>query len=965
MIFRDPHAPLAARVNDLYKRLTESDKLSMMTGTGFTSEPIPRLNLQGIAMADAGQGVRGGMNSTLGPATAFPASITMASSWDRRLEWEIGQAIGEEARNKGTGINMELGPAVNIHRSPLNGRDSEYISEDPYLAAHLDVPYIQGMQSTGTIACVKHFACNNEEVDRGFVNVVVDERTLREIYLPAFEAAIEKGHAGAVMAAYNRVNGPYCTANWYLLNVVLRKDWGFDGIAESDWGAVHETNGVVNAGLDLEMPGPGDLTADRLRQALASGQIKQSSIDTAVRHILNETIRAGLADPVQHVSTPRYVGSVEHQAIATKAAVEGMVLLKNQGGLLPIDPNSVVKVAIIGPRAKNWQFDAYGSPGVQPTMQINAYDGILERIAGHSGVILSYYPGGRFDSQPIPVGDLKTPDGSQNGLLGEYFDNRDLTGDPIATRVDGDIDFNWGDSNRPVGIPQFNFSARWTGNVTPTVTGLYDFTVRADDGCRLWIGDQKVIDNWVDEAATTAIGHIHLEAGQSYPLRLEYYQHTGDASVTLGWLPPSGASSIYQQAADTARKADIAIVMVGSESEGEGSDRNSLDLPDQQDELIKAVAAANKHTVVVLNNGGPVLVKSWIDKVPVVLDAGFPGETGGRALAAILFGDADPSGKLVDTYGVRREDYPDYGNFPGVNGKVVYKEGIYVGYRAFDKRHITPMFPFGYGLSYTKFKYSGIKLSTNKWNTRGRIVVSANITNVGARVGAEIAQLYVEPHSPLIDRPIRELKGFSRLDLNPGETKAATFELDQRDFAYCDVPGKQWRADPGSYTIEVGASSRDLRLSADETLTQKWTQAIPAMGMKDPNALKPSLSTFKSGASSSTKQGNLTEYAFDNDPGTRWESDWFSPQWITVDLGRPILISRVVLTWERACATEFKLQTSLDNRKWQTVYSTETGPGGVETIKFAPTKVRYVRMYGTKKNTQYGYSLYSFDVYAK
>jgi beta-glucosidase len=964
-VFRNPNAPLAARVNDLFNRLTEHEKLSLLTGTNFTSRPIPRLGLPGIAMADAGQGVRGGMPPTTGPATAFPAEVTMASSWDRHLLWQIGEAIGNEARNKGTGVQMELGPAVNIHRSPLCGRDSEYMGEDPFLTANLAVSYIKGMQSTGTLACVKHFACNNEEDDRGYVNVIVDERTLREIYLPAFEAAVKQGHVASIMAAYNRVNGPYCSANWYLLHDILRTDWGFDGLAVSDWGAVHSLTDVVNGGLDLEMPGPGLVTASALQIALKQKEISQGEIDHAVRDILRAMIRAGVVNPVQHVPDNSVVGSLASQQVANQAALEGMVLLKNQGKALPINPTASQKIVVIGPRAKNWQMDSYGSPSVQPTTYTDAYDGIAERVAGSNNMSLSYYPAALSEGTTIPTESLFSSDGDGHGLSGAYFNNTTLSGPPVAARIDPTVDFVFDDITRPAGVAALKFSARWTGSITAPSTGDFVFTVRSDDGCRLWIGGKHIIDDWNDQAATTSIGRIHLMAGQSYALKLEYYQNAGDASITLGWLQPSDAARVYQGAAEAAKSADVAVVCVGSETEGEGTDRTTMHLPDQQDLLIETVAAANPHTIVVLNNGGPVLVGSWINSVPAVLEAGFPGETGGKALASILFGDVNPSGKLVDTYGMRRQDYPDYGNFPGVNGKVHYREGIYVGYRAFDKRHIVPQFPFGYGLSYTTFHFSGLGVSQSKWNAAGTVRVTANVTNTGKLPGAEIAELYIEPRDPKIDRPIRELKGFNRVDIAPGQTMRVSFALTPRDFAYCDVPGKRWRADKGNYVIEIGSSSRDILLSHAETLTKTWTQPIPGMGAKDPYAPKPSLNTGKHGTASSDYQGHFVANAFDGDPGTRWESKWSDPQWIKVDLGKSQFISLVELTWETANASAFQIQVSNNNVNWHTVYSTTNGQGGYERIEFPPVKARYVRMYGTKRATKYGYSLYSFDVYKK
>jgi beta-glucosidase len=819
--YLNPKAPLSARVDDLYGRLTEQEKLSLLSGTDFTSQPLPGLKLAGISFADAGQGVRGGPFATAGPATAFPAESTMASSWDVNLLWQIGQTIGDEARNKGTGTQIELAPAVNIHRTPVDGRNSEYMGEDPYLTSNLAVAYIDGMQSTGVGACIKHFACNNQETDRLSISSVVDERTLREIYLPSFEAAVTKAHVAAVMAAYNRVNGQFCTANWYLLTNVLRNEWHYPGLVISDWGAVHDIAPVVNAGLDVEMPGQVYLKAASLQSELNDGDMKQTTVDTVVKHILRAMIVAGLADPVASTPNPAEVGSPEHVALATKVAEEGMVLLKNDRNLLPLNPKASQRIAVFGVRATSWQIDSDGSPAVTPTQSVDALDGIKQRIAGNPDALVDYIAG---------------------------------------------------------------------------------------DNPRSW-----------------------------------------------------------SQVSAAARKADTAIVIVGSEHETEGTDRSTMAISSDQVALIKAVSAANPNTVVVLNNGGPVTMQGWISKVPAVLDAGFPGEMGGVALASILFGDIDPSGKLVDTYGVRRQDYPDYANYPGSDGKVVYAEGIYVGYRGFDKHHIAPLFPFGYGLSYTKFRYSNLQLTSPRWNAQASVTASAKITNIGERSGAEVVELYIQPKAPLIDRPLRELKGFAKVDLAPGESKNVTFTLVPRDFAYCDVPGKQWRADRGLYEVELAASSRDIRLTEPLKLTRTWTQSIPEMGAKNPNPIpvQVSLSTGQPATCSSVMHDNLAKYAFDGDPTTRWESQWSDPQWIEVDLGTEKTISRVRLMWETAYGSEYSIQASDDNINWRTVYSTSTGQGSLENIQFSPTTARYVRLYGTKRGTQFGYSLYSFDIYSK
>ena len=422
--YQDAAAPLAQRVDDLFGRLTPDEKLALLGGTGFTTQPIPRLGVPAMAMADAGQGVRGGRAKRMGPATAFPGGVLMASTWDTNLLRQIGQAIGEEARNKGSGVQVLLGPAVNIHRSPLGGRNGEYMSEDPFLAARLAVSYIQGMQGVGVSSCIKHYACNNQENDRNDVNVTVSERALREIYLPAFEAAVKEGKVWSVMSSYNLVNGQHSSANHFLLTDVLKKQWGFDGEVMSDWGGVHESD-AVQFGNDLEMPDGRNMSVAHLKAALADGSVTQAAVDDSVHRILRTVIRVGLLDgPIPRDAT--IVNSPAHQQLALDVAEKGIVLLKNSPTLLPLDSKSVKSIAVIGEAAAKMQFDALGSPEVQPLHVVEFLDGIKAR-AGDATVT---YSAARLEGEPFPASAILTPDGSTNGFQAEYFKNRDLNGPP-------------------------------------------------------------------------------------------------------------------------------------------------------------------------------------------------------------------------------------------------------------------------------------------------------------------------------------------------------------------------------------------------------------------------------------------------------------------------------------------------------------------------------------------------------
>jgi beta-glucosidase len=487
----------------------------------------------------------------------------------------------------------------------------------------------------------------------------------------------------------------------------------------------------------------------------------------------------------------------------------------------------------------------------------------------------------------------------------------------------------------------------------------------ADDGVRLWIDGKLLIDHFIPNAGEPTVVGFNFVAGEKHDLKLEYFQGIGEAYIHFNWIVPG--KKAFQDAIDAASTADVAIVFAGTMGEeGEGTDRPSMDLPADQDELINDVASVNKHTIVVLNNGTPVTMTPWLSNVSGVVETFFPGQEGGNALAAILFGEVNPSGKLPITLGARRSDYPDAGNFPGVKDVVNYTEGIYVGYRHFDKANIAPVYPFGYGLSYTTFAYSNLKLSPTTFGPNDTVTVTADVTNTGSREGAEVAELYVHDPAPKIDRPVRELKGFSKVDLMPGQTAPVSFTLNGRSFAYCDVAGKQWKADAGDYDVEIGASSRDIKLQAPVHLDADYTLPVPDMGWAPP---KPDLGlalgkpVTASSVEINPTQNLKAENAVDDDMETRWGSAFSDPQWIDVDLGQVARISAVKLWWETAYGSAYHIDVSLDDKTWTTVYGTDTGKGGTELDRFLPVRARYVRMYGIKRGTQYGYSLFGLGIY--
>lgn len=720
--------------------------------------------------------------------------------------------IGAEDRAKGA--DVDLGPTVNIVRDPRWGRAFESYSEDPYLAGRMGAADVEGVQSQGVMAQVKHWAVYNQETGRNTPadDAVIDDRTVHEIYTSAFGAIVEQARPASAMCSYSSINGTYACENAYL-DHILKQDFGFDGFLTSDWGGTHSTAGSANAGMDLEMPGQ-DFFGSALKTAVRNGQVPPSRLDDMVGRILREEFRFGLFEHPSPDTPDAPASTPAHLDVARKAAEDGTVLLKNDGGLLPLDPAKVHSVAVIGDGAgKNTLSAGGGSAHIAGTGTVTPFDGIKARAG--AGVQVDYAQGYLGQGSALPaIGSqyLAPPSGAGPGLLGQYYPNTDSSGPPALTRTDPQVDFTWTGAPPAPGLPSTGFSTKWTGTLTPPATGTYTLGLTSDDGSRLLIGGKPVIDNWGDHAAATKTAQVALTAGRPVPVEVDYYQGGGDSTVTLGWLPPG--QDLTGEAAALAAKSDVAVVYA-NDFESEGSDLTDLDLPAGQDELIDAVAAANPNTVVVLNTGSAVTMP-WLAKVKGVFEAWYPGQESGNAIAALLFGDVAPSGKLPVTFPASLGQVPASApqQWPGAGGEVRYSEGLDVGYRWYDRQRLAPLYPFGYGLSYTSFRFSNLQVDPTGLGENGRLEVSADVTDTGARAGSEVAQLYLGDPAAT-GEPASQLKGFQKVALQPHQTKRVRFALTARDASYWSSEAQAWELGAGRYTVRVGDSSRNLPLSGE------------------------------------------------------------------------------------------------------------------------------------------------------
>jgi beta-glucosidase len=799
--------------------LSVDEKVRLVAGVDFWhTAAVERLGIPALKVTDGPNGARGDGVLGSGTATALciPCGSALGATWNPELLQRLGAALGDEAHSKAA--HVLLAPTINIHRNPLAGRNFECYSEDPYLTACLAVALVRGVQSRGVATTPKHFVCNDAEYERQTISSRVGERALREIYLPPFEAAVREGGAWGIMAAYNCLNGVHCSEHERLLGDILRGEWEFDGFVVSDWFGTKSTVASVRAGLDLEMPGPPVFYGEVLRAAVEGGEVATAQLDAMVRRILRAARRTdAFAKPRRQPE--RSLDLPEHRALAREAAVEATVLLKNELGVLPLAVDTLRSLALIGPNADRAQIGGGGSASLRAHYRVTPLEALRDRLPG---VSIQYEQGCATDKvlPPLSARDLRTPDGTP-GILVEYFANPDLEGEVVWSEVRTDSKLMW--FGEPVASARGGFSARARATYVPGVDGRHELGLITTGHVRLLVDETLLIDAWSElpprgEAlfgfgSVPVTAAVDLVAGRAVEMVIEYSSRDAVflCCAQLGCGAPLPADAL-ERAARTAAMCDAAVVVVGTNDdwESEGFDRVTLDLPGEQNALVERVAAANPRTVVVINAGAPVAMP-WVDRVAAIVDVWFGGQEMAHALAAVLCGDATPSGKLPTTFPRRLEDSPSFLTDPGENGEVVYGEGVFVGYRYYDARKIEPLFPYGHGLSYTRFQFGAPRLSNVASETGRDVQVELEIANVGGCSGSEVVQVYVRPVAPRLRRPPRELKAFAKVALAPGERRTVHLTLPPRAFSFYDpaIPG--WADEPGEYELHVGSSSRDIR----------------------------------------------------------------------------------------------------------------------------------------------------------
>lgn len=801
------------KVENLISKMTLKEKVDFIGGyNSFYIRGIERLGIPEIRMADGPLGVR-----NPGPSTSFPASIGLAASFDKDLAKQVGAAIGSEARSKN--VHIMLGPAMNIHRAPFCGRNFEYLGEDPYLAGKIAVNYVIGMQNEGVMATAKHYAANYQDFSRHKVSSNMDERTLHEIYLPAFKATVEEGKVAAVMTSYNLINGVHASQNDYLNNQVLKGKWGFQGFIMSDWVSTYNGIACAKGGLDIEMPSGRYMNPDTLLPAIKSGALDEKIIDEKVRRILTAYDRFGLLENAD-IAKGYTCDKAKDSQVALNVARGGIVLLKNENNFLPLNAQKIKSIAVIGPNGNPAVTGGGGSSYVDPVQPVSVYDAIKQQAGENIKVTFAK---GVYTGERLPEGFfnnfnfyIKENGTKKQGVTAEFYKGINLQGDIAETKTFDNLNLEK-EEMKSAAVPEEDFSARFTCYFSPEVSGSYWIGVSGDDGYRLFIDDKMVVELWQNQGETQSKYIGEFQKGKEYKVVVEYYQAGGDAIIRLAAQKHEGKvedpESYLTTAIETAKKADVVILCVGfnNEKESEGSDR-TFEMPYKQNELIEKIQNVNPNSIVVLNSGGNVEMDPWIEKTKGLLHAWYPGQEGGKAVAEIIFGKTNPSGKLPVSFEKKLEDNPTFNSYWDDDNdlKVEFTEGIFMGYRGFEKSGVKPRYPFGYGLSYTTFDYGKIKAGSNESNGEN-FKFSVDITNTGNYDGAETVQVYVSDVKSSLPRPVKELKAFEKVFLKKGETSTVNFELGKDAFTYYDPSKHDWVLEPGEFRILVGSSSADIK----------------------------------------------------------------------------------------------------------------------------------------------------------
>jgi len=835
-----PQIPVSIeRLDALVRSLSIEERARLTAGVdAWHAAGVDSIGLGPMLTLDGPNGVRGMTFPKGSSATCTPCGTGLGATWDVDLVAEVAARIGSEAKR--AAVHYMLGPVLNIVRSPLAGRDFECYSEDPLLVADLGVAYVTGMQSQGVAACPKHFVANDSETHRTTVNCIVDERTLREVYLLPFEAVARAG-AWSMMAAYNRVNGLHCTRNGALIGGILREEWGWDGVLMSDWDATHDTVDDANAGLDLEMPGPPRHFGPPLAAAVRRGDVAEETLNSAALRLLVLAARvgalpldgggagpAGAATPTPLDATePIHLSDATAAALVRRAAADSFVLLANDG-VLPLAAADLKRVAVIGPNAARPCTQGGGAAHIVAPYAVTPVEGI--RAALPAAVEIVHEPGCDIDLflPPLSRMDVTNLDGGP-GLTIEYFRGQEPAGQPVARYGIRSSDLHlFGD--QPAELPANDFAVRLSAWLTPRISGPHQLSIRGLGGRRLIVDGALAVDDWDEPAGVdvpTALfagkeksRTFELEAGKRILVTAEAHSNNFVPSLlAVGCLGPEADDTVASAVA-AAASADVAIVVVGTDEawESEGRDRKTVTLPGRQDELVERVAAVNPRTVVVVNSGCPMDLP-WAARVAAVIYAWLPGQEFGHALADVLLGLAEPGGRLPVTLARRATDFPAYDTTPGPAEELVYREGVNVGYRGFDAAGVEPCFPFGHGLGYTTFEYESLSLTSDGLADGEPLQLRVKLRNAGTRPGKEVVQVYVADLESSVERPPRELKGFAVVRLKSGEAVELTLALEDRDLAYWDAARGSWRIEPGRFEIQVGRSSRDIRLSQSFELT--------------------------------------------------------------------------------------------------------------------------------------------------